>query len=406
MRILLLTQLFQPEPNLLKGLAFAKELVRRGHEVQVLTGYPNYPSGKMYPGYSRKIVMSEVVEGISVIRVPHFVDHSSSVFNRVLSYLSFAITAVLPGMIAIKRPDVIHVYQGPATLVFPALIMKLIWRVPYVLDVQDLWPESVSASGMLSSRTIFRLIDFWCDICYRNASRIVVLSGGYKNKIIARGIDEGVVEVVYNWCDPAQERSNPNLVKITEILSEEKFNLVYAGNFGAVQGLDCIISAMDMLKDKYPSLSLVLVGDGVEEKKLLDLVKNNNVFNVEFRRRLPVECIGSVLESADALIIHLVDQPLSSIGIPQKTQAYLSAGKPILMAVRGDAAKLVEEASAGVICEPGNSGSIAAGIEKMLNMHQDHLKQMGLNGKKFYWERLSFDTGVRKMEVIFDGVVK
>src|SRR5678816_898792 len=157
MRILLLTQWFDPEPTF-KGLAFARELTRLGHEVQVLTGFPNYPGGKIYPGYRVRLVQRERIDGIDIIRVPLYPSHSRSRLGRIANYCSFAIAASVIGAMLARRPHVIYAYHPPATVGLPALFLRALFRARLVYDIQDLWPDTVAATGMMSSRLAMRLL--------------------------------------------------------------------------------------------------------------------------------------------------------------------------------------------------------------------------------------------------------
>ena len=399
----MLTQLFQPEPNHLKGLVFAKEMVRLGHSVEVLTGFPNYPGGSIYKGYRQRWRMRELLDSVPVIRVPLFTDHSSSAVRRALCYASLALSACILGVFLVKKTDVVHVYQGPATLVLPAIVLKLLFGVPYVLDVQDLWPESVIGSGMLRSRYISSILHFWCDLTYRLATKIVVLSPGYKQAIMQRGVPADKIEVVYNWCDDSQGTASAGEDNTDSFGLNGYFNVIYAGNLGSVQALDSVVRAAELLKDEFPHLRMVFVGDGVDGDRLKKNVDNGKITNVRFIPRQPVERISAILKKSDALLIHLRDDPLSRIGIPQKTQAYLAAGRPIIMAMRGDAANLLKSACAGVTCEQENPESIAAAIRMLVQMSPEERNIMAVNGRRYYLDNLSFSVGSRLMENILVG---
>jgi glycosyltransferase involved in cell wall biosynthesis len=406
MNILLLTQLFQPEPNHLKGLAFAQELARRGHNVEVLTGFPNYPGGKLYPGYHQELFKREILDNIHIIRVPLYMDHSSSGLRRILCYLSLAFSMCLPGLLLVKKPDIVHVYQGPGTLAIPAMILRMFKRVPFILDIQDLWPDSVLSSGMLKIPYASKLLHWWCDLTYRMASRIVVLSPGYKNALINRGVPATKIEVVYNWCNEDQllnQRSGYNLEMQT---SKKKFTVVYAGNFGTVQALEIVVRAAKILQSLHHDVQFVLVGDGVESDKLSEIIVAECISNVEIVPRLPLDKVGSILSQADALLVHLRDDPLCRIGIPQKTQAYLAMGRPIIMAVRGDAAALITNAGAGVVCEPENSESIAQAVLLLKNTSLEEREIMARNARTYYEKYLSFNVGINQMESVFSGAVQ
>jgi colanic acid biosynthesis glycosyl transferase WcaI len=406
MRILLLTQLFQPEPNHLKGLAFAEELIKSGHEVEVLTGFPNYPGGQVYPGYKIKWFCREELHGVPVVRVAHYPSHDRSGLRRFANYTSFALSAGLFGCLLVKRPDVVHVYQGPATLVFPALLINLMFRAPFVLDIQDVWPDSVTASGMLKPPWLLRLINGWCRLSYRWAGKIIVLSNGYKTLLVKRGVPEDKIEVVVNWCDENQIFSPFNQQAVRDKFGiGDHFNVVFAGTMGKVQALEAVIRAAVMLQDEQPRIRFLFIGGGVEVEQLRAMVSACGLTNVRFIPRQPAHEIGGFLAIADVLLIHLKQDPLGLIGIPQKTQAYMAAGKPILMAVCGEAAQLVEQAGAGLICEPENPRSIADAALQLFAMTPGERAHLGENGRRFYEDRLAFGKGMRRMLSVLEGTV-
>jgi glycosyltransferase involved in cell wall biosynthesis len=197
MRILMLTQWFDPEPTF-KGLTFAKALRERGHEVEILTGFPNYPGGKVYPGYRIRPFQREVMEGIPVIRVPLYPSHDNSAIRRVANYATFALSAAAIGTAAVKPADVMYVYHPPATVAFPAMLIGSIRRIPFVYDIQDLWPDTLGATGMVNNKSLLKMVGRWCRWTYRAAARIVVLSPGFKELLVARGVPREKIEVIYN----------------------------------------------------------------------------------------------------------------------------------------------------------------------------------------------------------------
>lgn len=402
MKILLITQLFQPEPNHLKGLAFAQELKRLGHSVEVLTGFPNYPGGKLYPGYRQSWRMWEELDGIPVIRVPLFPDHSSSGLRRILCYVTLALSACLPGLALVQRPDVVHVYQGPATLALPAMLLRIIFGIPFVLDVQDIWPDSVLSSGMFRYPSAKRWLDAWCGLTYALASKIVVLSPGYRSTLMERGVPAAKLEVVYNWCAEIPNRSLSDVESKADSFGlRGYFNVVYAGNLGRVQALESVVRAAGLLQQSHPEIHFVFVGDGVDANFLKQISADEAISNVSFIPRQPVGQVGVILDQADALLIHLRDDPLCRIGIPQKTQAYLAAGRPVVMAVKGDACELINKAQAGIVCEPENPRSIAEAVLALYRMSEAQRCLMGQNGAAYYRKYLSFERGSRQMDTIF-----
>lgn len=403
MKILLLNQLFYPEPNHLKGLTFARGLQERGHQVEVLTCFPNYPGGKIYEGYRQRLFQREIVEGIPVLRLPLFPSHDDSGMRRIACYTSFALAAATVGTAMVKRADVVHVYQGPASLAFPAFILKSLRGMPYVYDIQDLWPDSLSASGMMSNRLVLGAVTRWCNTAYRRASRIIVLSPGFKSELIARGVPEDKISVVYNWCEEQPVVQNTDIIRQQTGL-EGRFVVMYAGALGTVQALDTILDAATMLAKSNPQIMLVFMGDGVEKARLQQKAQGSR--NVTFLPRQPVSEAAEYLQMADALLIHLQNEPLFKITIPQKTQAYLAAGRPIIIGVEGDAAELVARAGAGVSCQPGNAASAAEAIRTIAAMSPAERQAMGERGREFYLRELSIQVGLEKVEQIFRNVVE
>jgi colanic acid biosynthesis glycosyl transferase WcaI len=402
MRILMLTQWFQPEPSF-KGLPFAVALRDRGHDVEVLTGFPNYPEGVIYPGYRIRPWQREEMKGIRVTRVPVYPSHDRHGIGRILNYLSFGASAGILGPWLVKKPDIVYVYNlvtlGPA-----ARLLRWINGCKIVLDVQDLWPESVASSGMMRNRWLLRILSRWCRAEYNCPDRVVVLSPGFKKNLVARGVPEERVEVVWDWCDestfplPAQEQAGPPTPGSTS-----RFNIVYAGTMGLMQGLDTVVEAARKLAYREPRVLFTLVGSGVE----VDRLRQNalDLANVQFLPRKPMAEIGAILAQADALLVHLKEDPLFEITIPSKVPTYLHAGRPMLCGVKGDAAELVLRAQAGITFHPENADSLVEAVLNMLSLSRETRRTMGDNGKRFYREHLSLETGVSRLEALFESLL-
>lgn len=351
-------------------------------------------------------VLREIMEGIRVIRVAHYPSHDRSGIRRFLSYISFAASAVFFGTACVKRPDVIHVYQGPASLMIPATTIACLRGGRIVLDIQDLWPESVAGSGMLRSSLLARLLGEFCSWTYRRASSIVVLSQCFKERLIEMGVPSDKVHVVYNWCDEAtlnEAHEEPAQGPI-EWMTPGRFCIVYAGSMGPLQGLDAVIDAASILHATLPSVRFVFIGDGVDLSALHQRVKALGLSNVLFVPRQSPRDVARILTLADALLIHLKEGALSRGAIPQKTQAFLAAGRPIIIAVNGEAGFLVEKAGAGVRCRPGDSADIAQAVTRLVGLQPSMRDDMGRRGREFYMQYMSFLSGCDKMEGVFQGV--
>jgi len=403
MKILMLTQWFTPEP-MFKGLPFAKKLTERGHAVEVLTGFPNYPGGKVYQGYRVKPWQIENMDGIRVNRVALYPSHNESGFQRILNYLSFGISAALFGPFLVRKPDVVYVYNL-ITLAWAACILRCIYGCRIVYDIQDLWPESVASSGMMRNRFVLKLLQRWSLWAYKKADQIVVLSPGFKKNLQARGIGEDKIQVIYNWCDELSslpEESNEKL--LDEFGLSETFNVVFAGTMGVMQGLDVVLEAASICSERNSNIRFVLVGDGVEKKRLEERTKAMKLDNVVFVSRQPMAEMGKIFNIASALLVHLKKDDLFRITVPSKTQAYLAAGKPIIMAVEGDAADLVEKAEAGVKCNSDDPDALAETVCRLSQFGRDKLRELGNNGANFYRMNLSIERGVCSFEKVFQGL--
>lgn len=401
MRILFVTQWFDPEPTF-KGLAFARELTRLGHQVQVLTGFPNYPGGKIYSGYRIRLLQRERIDGVDIIRVPLYPSHSRSSLGRIANYCSFAIAAAFIGAAVVRRPDVIYAYHPPATVGLPALVLRALFGARLVYDIQDLWPDTVAATGMMSSGWVMRLLSNLCGFIYAHADHLTVLSPGFKRALVDRGVPPEKITVIYNWCDEAQIGIVEG-ASVTGRLDEwaDKFLVIFAGTMGAAQSLDAVLAAAQLTAPRRPDVHFLFIGGGTEVGRLTRKAADLRLQNVSFVPRVPFSEIGPVLGRADALLVHLKDDPLFRITIPSKTQAYMAAGRPLLMAVGGDAETLVEQANCGITCEPENPARLAEAVERLAAMSDEDRRVLGENGRRFYHASSSLKVGTRHFESLF-----
>jgi colanic acid biosynthesis glycosyl transferase WcaI len=406
-RILLLTQWFDPEPAF-KGMLFARELARQGFDVEVVTGFPNYPGGKLYPGYKVRWLQRERSEGVCVTRVPLYPSHDGSAIHRILNYVSFAVSALAYTLFVARRPDIIYVYHPPLTAPMVAVIVRLLRRVPVVLDIQDMWPDTLQATGMFSNSRALRLVSRICDWVYHNVDHIVVLSPGFKRLLIERGVPAERMDVIPNWCDEAQLQMSADTLR-TELPAVAAFRIVFAGNLGKAQAMDAVLEAAELLRARAPRIHFVLIGGGVDAERLKSKAEAMRLPNVTFVARVSVREAGVMMQQADALLVHLRKDALFEITIPSKTQAYMAIGKPILMAVDGDAAALVREARCGVYATPEDSEAIAAAAMALAETEPAELQAMGKRGRRYYEEHCSLRVGTAKFAKIFhrlaDGAI-
>ena len=406
MRILIISQWFEPEP-FLKGLGFVKELQMYGHEVEVLTGFPNFPGGRIYPGYSLRFFQREYIDSIRINRVALFPSHNNSGFLRIINYTSFLLFGSIIGPFVISKPDIVYVYNLP-TAGLIANILRFFFQAKFVLDIQDLWPESVTRSGMMDNRLLNKVLNWFSNKIYKSADHLTVLSPGFMNELEKRKIDRKKISIIYNWCSETIGLNTSEKKTENSILPkfDGKFNVVYAGTMGKMQALDSVIEAAVLISKTDYKIQFWLIGDGIEVNNLKSLVQAYAIVNVTFVPRLNENEISEVMKRADLLLVHLKNDPLFEITIPSKIQAYMFSCKPILVGVKGDAAKLVEDAEAGITCEPENPISIAEAIVRFSQLEPLVRQKFAENGKKYYQENLSRRIGVKCFSDIFNALVE
>jgi colanic acid biosynthesis glycosyl transferase WcaI len=392
-RLLIITQWFDPEPTP-RGLTFARELYRRGFTVEVVTGFPNYPGGKLYPGYSIKVIQREVVEGIHITRVPLYPSHDTSVPKRILNYLTFSTAALLYCLLWARRPEILYVYHPPLTSAAIGVILGILRRIPVVVDVQDIWPDTLLSTGMIESHRIISLISRVCNWVYANVNRIIVLSSGFKRLLIQRGVPGTKIDVIYNWCDETALHNSTSDLPLG-LPGSGSFLILFAGTMGKAQALDAVLDAAGIVSKKASNLFFVFVGGGIEVARLKLKAKEKLLLNTVFLPRLSMSEVGSVLRRADALIVHLRKDPLFRITIPSKTQAFMATGKPIIMAVEGDAADLILDANCGILAESENPEAISSAALSLYNMSLEQRQSMGSRGRQYYLKHMSLEKGTR-----------
>lgn len=408
MRITFLTQWFHPEPGALRGLPLASWLTARGHNVQVLTGFPNYPGGRVYPGYRQRLCQREEIENVRVLRLPLYPSHGQSAIGRVANYATFALSAAAIGSRLLEESDLLYVYHPPPTVGLPALLWKRTRSLPFVYHIADMWPESVLASGMVSSKRLARFVDLaissWCSTLYKHASLITVLSPGFKQLLVERSVPAEKIHVLYNWADESIFLPQPPDSELASRLGMAgRFNVVYAGNLGPLQALDTAIRAAHRV-EHLQDFQLVLVGTGQEEGRLRNLAASLGANNVLFLGRRPYEEMGRINALADVLLVSLRDLPFFRATIPSKLQVSLASGRPVLVAVAGDASRVIAESAAGLTCRPEDESALAAAFETMHGFDEATLAAMGSRGRLCYERDFSLASSGLKMERLFQAV--
>lgn len=388
----------------MKGLKFAQRLSDLGFDVEVITGFPNYPGGKVYGGYRIRPIRRERHGEVAVTRLALYPSHDSSKVGRILNYTSFCLSAMLYLLFFARRADVIYAYHPPLTVGLAAAVARLFRRMPVVLDVQDLWPDTLKATGMIGNARILGLVDVLCRWTYRRVDRIVVLSNGFRKKLIERGVPVAKVSVIYNWADETSVTAAPQ--KRGMLGPPDRFRVLFAGNMGKAQGLDSVLDAAALVATVRSDIEFCFLGAGLDLERLRQRAADMKLPNVRFLPHVPMGEVGAWLAAADCLLVHLRADPLFEITVPSKTQAYMAAGRPIIMAVPGDAADLIARSGGGLVVPPQDPDALAAAVARLADMPAAALDEIGISARKFYDEHLSFERGTLSMFALLSSAVR
>lgn len=397
-----MTQYFWPEEFRINDLA--EELTRRNHQISVLTGLPNYPSGEWYQGYSLKSVGKEVIEGIHIYRVPHFPRYKGKGWQLILNYLSFAFSSSIFGILWCRdKYDVIFIFEpSPFTIGIPGAILRRFKHIPMLFWVQDLWPESLTATGAVNSQFIINVVGKMVKTIYKQCDRVLVQSKAFIEPVIGAGAYSERIRYFPNW---AEDYYHPvDIVQCSKEKSElpDGFCVMFAGNFGTAQSLDTIIEAAIKLRD-IKDLNWILIGDGRERNSIQEQVRDNKLHDtIHFLGRKPPETMPRYFAVADVLLVTLRSEPIFSFTIPSKLQTYLACGRPIVAALDGEGARIVDESDAGIAVAAGDSDGLASAVRNIYNLSCEQRNEMGTHGRDYYLR--NFD---RKMLVDqLDGWMK
>jgi colanic acid biosynthesis glycosyl transferase WcaI len=402
-RLILLTQWFDPEPTF-KGLLFARALHERGYNVEVVTGFPNYPGGKVYEGYRIRPIQRETMDGISITRLALYPSHNNQALLRIANYVSFCVSAFIYLTFFARRADIIYVYHPPLTVGLAAAIAKLFRRTPTILDVQDMWPDTLSATGMLNGSLPLRIVGAACSWVYARMTHIIVLSPGFKRRLIQRNVPSEKITVIYNWADEIAIVT-AGAERPAVMPRDDRFRVLFAGNMGLAQNLDIVLDAAKIVSATHDRIDFCFLGGGLETERLRKRATEARISCVHFYPKVPMAEVGSYLMAADCLLVNLQPDPLFEITIPSKTQAYMSAGRPIIMAVSGDAATLVEEAKAGSTVLPGDASALAVAVLNMARLGSEARAGMAASAKAYYDANLSLQCGANRFDALFQSIM-
>jgi colanic acid biosynthesis glycosyl transferase WcaI len=364
MRALILTQHFAPEVTAARARlqAFAEGLSARGHDVEVVSALPNHPDGIVAPEFRRKAVVTRTMDGYRVRYVWVRASPRKTLANRILLYCSYAASAALTG-VALERPDVVLASSPPLPVGAAAAVVAARHRVPWVLDVRDLWPEAAVILGELPDGAAARAAELLERRLYRSAAAIVTVTEPFRRDIIERMGDPGKVRVIMNgttqhWLDAGERPSD----RASLDLPRDRFVWAYAGNVGLAQGLESAIDAAATLGDRY---QLLLLGDGPMREVLQRRAKELPAGRVTFHGLVQPETAARYLRAADALLVPLDGRPALRKYVPSKLFDCLAVGRPVILAAKGESERLIDETDAGIAVPPGDAEALARAVQRL-----------------------------------------
>ena len=389
-----IAQYFTPEPYL-KDIDFIKKLKDKGWNPVVITGFPNYPIGEIYDGYQNKFFAEEILDGIKVIRVYTYADHSLSGVKRALNYFVFGFFAALAILKYGKKESFYYILQSSPFVVFCAWTVKLFKpKSKTLLDIQDVFPENIRVSGFIKSKKIIDLLDFVLDHSYYKVFDLfVTVSESFRKIVSTKNISLDHILTLYNW---SMVEKNQNDVTQTFKFETKGFNIVYAGNIGVHQGLSKLSEGIMNATKKNAEVFFHFFGDGTDFDELKKNVEGNN--QIILHGRVSSDEIGKYLEVADALFLHLIKDPIYECIIPSKLQAYIEVGKPLLAGIEGEARSFVTENYLGESFESENISAFEQATMNIANYsekNKEEIKQRSLN---LYREKFSRQSGADKLD--------
>ncbi len=401
LRVLIVSQYYWPEGFRINEVA--KSLLDKGVDVEVLTGKPNYPRGDIFAGYRAWGCLREVHDGININRIP-LLARGKGGWRLALNYLSFVFSGLMfaPWLLRGKKFDVIFVYApSPILQTIPAIFLGWLKGCYVVLWVQDLWPDSLSATGYVNNKTILKLVEHVVRFIYRHVDLLLVQSEAFIQPVSA--LASGTPVKYYpNSVDESFSVPTSAAVPVIAGLNAG-FSVMFAGNIGSAQAVEVIVEAATLLKDKA-DIQFVVLGDGSRREWMVQQAKILGLSNLHLPGRFPVETMPGFMQKASVLLVTLADQPIFAATVPNKVQAYLAAGRPIIACMRGEGANLVAASGAGLAVPAGDAKALAEAVLRLHRMSPHEREAMGDKGRLYYRQHFSHDMLVDRLVGLLQSV--
>ncbi|MGH1407890.1 MAG: glycosyltransferase family 4 protein [Rhodomicrobiaceae bacterium] len=402
MNILIVSQYFWPESFQINNLA--KSLVEKKIEVEVLTGKPNYPAGIFFDDYKFWGIKLDNYFGILVNRIP-LLARGKGALRLALNYLSFVFFGLLcaPFILRKKKYDVIFVYGvSPILQAIPALFIGKLKKTPVIIWVQDLWPESLEATGYIKNKKILKAVSLIVRFIYRHADLLLVQSEAFVEPV---QLLAGTTPVKYYPNSPDVNFASSSKISGTNISGfDKKFPILFAGNIGSAQAVEVIVETATILQKQQPDIHFIMLGDGSKRPWIKEQIQQRGLNNLDLPGKFPVETMPFFMQQASALLVTLADQDIFSKTVPNKIQSYLASGRPILASLNGEGARVITEAGAGLAVNANDVKGLARVCLELYNTSQEARNEMGKRGHNYYLEHYDHNQLIEDLIVHFESV--
>ena len=394
MKILVVCQHFYPENFRINDICY--ELVKRGHEVTVLTGLPNYPRGKVLKNYRWHRKRKQIIKGVKIKRCS-LIGRGKSTFTMIINYMSFALFASIKAIFMRKDFDLVYVYQlSPITMTWPAIVVQKMKKIPLIIHVLDQWPISITTGGISKKSVSYRILTRWSKQAYNSADLITCSSKSFKKYFVNElGISKNK-KFIYL---PSYAESD--YLDVGNV-NNKTFDLLFAGNVGPAQSVETIIEAAKILK-QYKRIKFHIVGDGLSLPKCQKMVEDYNLDNIIFYGYHAVSEMPQYYKLADAFLITMVDNEVVNSTLPAKVQSYMMAAKPIIGAIGGEVSEVIKSANCGLCCKALDYQKLADLI--LAASRSKKLAEWGKNAYHYYLKNFEKKRCLDDLEKVFTSVI-
>lgn len=373
----------------------------------VLTGKPNYPSGTLFPEYQRAPKAFNDYQGSRVVRVPIVMRGQGNGLKLILNYISYALSASALGIWQLRKErfDVIFVFQlSPVTIALPAILYRFLFKKPIIMWVQDLWPETLEAIGVVKSPSVLSAVGKLVSFIYNRCDLVLGQSKAFYEGIARYCSDREKIRYFPNWAESVfLDKLDQH---IESMQNYNGFKVLFAGNVGEAQDFPAIIETAKQLKTMQVNAKFFVVGDGRHFAWVEQEIKSQDLEDyVILLGRYPLEAMPSFYACSDALLATLKESPAFSMTVPSKIQSYMAAGKPILTMLTGEGSRVVSEAVCGLVADSGDANTLAVNIQKMSSMSHEQLISLGVNARHYAAREFDRDRLISQLESWFVEVV-